>query len=124
MQQYFIIKNPEIRRNAQEAIGKIPLGFEVIFRPKRKTSAQERYFHTLVDLIIGQTGQGDIKDQIKMKVLGYDDCIDLDGNPYRKVKSSSDINDKQYGELIEAAKIILDNMEVTYPVPSYYGYSF
>lgn len=120
----FLLIDQTVKANAIRAVQNAPLGYEVIIRPARKSNRQERYFHSLVDLIAKQSGEHKerLKDLIKAPILGFEDKTDHMGRDYQIVRSSVPIDTGEYKLLIEAAKQMCGFLNIEIPAPKYYGY--
>jgi len=70
-------------------------------RSQRK-QIQLAYFHILMDLILKETGDADVKDRIKFQ-LGYYKTIYVDGKEKQVLKSLAKATQEQAGMFIESA---------------------
>lgn len=89
---------------------------------KSRTGQQNRYFWALVGLIADETGQPkeDIKDRL-MHALGHKQMKWVNGEAITVIKSTTQLNVEQFGELIEATQQLCRALNINYPEPGHYG---
>lgn len=110
---------------------------EIREEKKNKTRMQERYFHKLVDIIC--KFNGDEKFDMKRDITGAcglwdeftvkedmfdDETGELEftkGEVLRFPRATAGLKVKEYSIIIEAAQMICEKLELSYPEPSHYG---
>lgn len=118
----FIIKTPEIRANAVNAVKHIrgEDNLEVIIRPHKddQTAEQRGFFHVLVGLIAGELGYspGDMKQVIKAECWGTHP-VTVRGITVEVIKSSAKADKDEYSRLIETAYRVAAECGIELPNP-------
>lgn len=121
-EQSFNIISPEVRGNALKAVSLAPDGYEVVIRPRAKTSAQRRYLHAIMGVLANFTGYTleQVKWVVKEKVLGLEKW-EIKGKTYAMVPPSEKLDIKEYSVLIDETVKIAHKLDCKLPPPSYYG---
>lgn len=119
----YILTDDKVRANCITAVALAPLGKEVVIREKSKTSPQRRYWHAIITELSQFTGytQDQMKWMIKKSVLGMERWTTEKGGEYAMVKSSEQLNIKEYSDLIDETRRIAAKIGCTLKPPIMYG---
>ena len=118
--QRYIIKTPEIRKRAAQAVMAIrgDDNMEVLIQPHKddKTAEQRGFLHLLCKALADETGYSmiDIKELVKMEVLGSHE-VTVGGVTKIVTESSEKQNRENYSALIEGVYRIAANAGVILP---------
>ena len=95
---------PKLGKQLREELIRIGKPLEVSFKQARsqRSVTQLACFHILMDLILKETGDADVKDRIKFQ-LGYYKTIFVDGKEKQVLKSLAKATQEQAGMFIESA---------------------
>lgn len=92
---------------------------------KSRTSQQNKYFHGLLGLLANHAGYEPERLKIEIKhQLGLIEKVLINGEVITSIKSTAQLNTEDFGKLINTVQSLLDQMGVTYPLPSEQGYNF
>lgn len=122
----FIIKEPSTMDNLLAELKQLsPLKiWDVTIKEykKNKTGQQRRYFHKILQTISDYSGDevSDLKMKIKYRVLPLKE-INVEGTRHLYPISSEDASIAQYNDLIEAALMMAEALQVSMRPASYYG---
>jgi len=90
---------------------------------KKRSLNANALWHKWLMLIAKETGQDmeDLKDTLKVKVLGVD-IKDIAGVECVIPKKSSKLDKDEFSKLMEATEALARMLEIKLPAPDYYGY--
>lgn len=117
----FVIRDAKVMENAMQEITK-SLGMEVIIRKPIRSKKSNRFYWNILEIISKDLGENkeDLSDVIKLRVLGPK-YITYNGEQIAIPKRSSDLEQADFGKLIEAAQMLAASMNILLPLPDHYG---
>lgn len=117
----FVLKDSKIIQNCKDEIDR-SYGMEVIIRKKLRSDKSNRYYFNILELIGKEIGYSkeDLHDLLKLRVLGPKH-ITVAGETITIPKRSSDLEQGDFGKLVDAAIMLAASQNVKIPAPPYYG---
>src|SRR3990167_98574 len=105
MSSIFILKDEERRENCIKYLQSVSLGKPLtveISHKNRKTRNQESYWHMLLNVVAGHTGDevDVLKMRLKFEWLPLDRVITMTGKEYMMPPTTRNLTKEQYADLI------------------------
>lgn len=118
----FITRTPEIRQRAIDYILSLDKVQQIDIGDEKKSGNQERFFHSLCGVIAKFTGDDkeEVKLQIKYRVLPLHE-IHANGNTYLVPKSTTRLTKQEYSQLIDAAMMLGQSLQLQMPLAKLHG---
>ncbi len=125
-------KNPQVKQVFESLIEELraivscnkDAVVNVSIAKQSKSRKAEKYFHKLVGLIADETGVSAKLMKIEIKCrIGLIEKITVNNVEITTVLSTSDLTSADYSLLISETIKVCQLMNISYPVPEYYGYS-
>ena len=129
MTLYIIKQDNGIQKRVIEAIQDLTPweDYEVEIRPhkRNKSRQQERYFHSLVDILCNFTGDDteDMKRRITWACDLREDFSTQEGEVITVPRRTSGLKVGEYADIIKAAQMLCMELELKYPEPSHFGFA-
>lgn len=118
----FVTRSEEIKRRAADYILSLTSVQEIVIDDEKKSGQQEKFFHSLCTLIGKQTGNDKdyIKTALKIKVLPLHE-VKIGDQSYMVPKSTTRLTKPEYSQLIEAAMILGQSLQLQMPLARLQG---
>lgn len=117
----FVLKDAKVMENCMQEITN-SLGMEVIIRKPIRSKKSNRYYFNILEVISKHTGEGkeDLNDMLKLRVLGPK-YVTVAGETLAIPKRSSDLEQSDFGLLIDAAMMWCTILGLKIALPDHYG---
>jgi len=130
MSAFFIIRGecPAVRKTAADAIIHLPdtgvWEVSIDQRISKKTRVQEKYLHALLSLVSAYSGHDItwLKRSTAWRLDLVDEIVMHDGEIVRVPRHTRDMNVKDYSLMIEASRLLCEELGLGYPDAAFYGY--
>ncbi len=118
----YLLRDEKILSNCMNEI-KHSLGMEVVIRKPVRSQASNRYYWVIMGIISKDIGENteDLHSLLKLRVFGPK-YVTIRGETIAIPKHSKDLNQTDFGKLIDAAEMLALSMGIVLPAAEHYGY--
>lgn len=97
-------------------------GMEVTIKKPVRSAASNRYYWAIMNIVARDIGEDaeNLHSMLKLRVLGPQ-IITVRGEQLTIPKHSKDLNQADFGKLIDAVQMLAVSMGIKVPAPEYYG---